>query len=146
VSFVDLEAAQILPSPRGFSMNNVARRWSACVALSLAAVGVSAARNQDVKAVSEQARHVGSLFVSITPNGSVQSHATCTWTANVTGGVAPYHYAWTINNVPAGFDSQFLQYTNNGSAFRVLVTVTDDASAQAWDSNVMSVGGTSCGT
>src|SRR3954468_7452225 len=121
------------------------RRLRVCAALVVAAVATSAARNQpprpDARVSSAPVLSVRTLSVSITPNGAVPSHTQCTWTATVSGGVAPYHYAWTVNNVAAGTDSQFLQYTNNGNPFRVFVTVTDANSAQAIDSNVMSVGG-----
>lgn len=125
-------------------MMNVARRLGVGAALLGAMIAVSAARNQSPGAGLEHIRNIATLAVAVTPNGAVPSYVQCTWTATVTGGVAPYHYAWTVNNVPMGSDSPYLQYTNNGSAFRVLVTVTDQNAEQAWDSNVMSVWGSSC--
>jgi Flp pilus assembly protein TadG len=131
----------------GVSRGNTGRRLSICATLLVAVIAASA-ENQpagpDAKAASTPAKNLTTMSVNITPNGSVPAHATCTWTATVSGGVSPYHYAWTVNNASVGFDSQFLQYTNTGSPFRVLVNVTDQNGDFASDSNIMTIGGTFC--
>ena len=129
-------------------MGNVGRRWTISAFLLAAAVAVSGTMNRAslyARAVSAPSHVAGTLSVSITPNGSVPSHATCIFTANVSGGSSPYHFAWSVNNSPIGSDSQTVSYTNNGSSFRIDVQVTDNLGDQGYDSNIMSIGGTNCG-
>jgi hypothetical protein len=89
--------------------------------------------------VSASPKDVGTLTVLITPGNSVPANTLCHWHATPSGGTAPYQYAWTVNNSPAGNGSDVLAYLNNGSAFRVFVTVTDATTAQANDSKVISI-------
>lgn len=130
----------------GVSKGNTARTLSICAALLVAVIAARAESRParlDAKPASAFAKH-HTLSVNITPNGSVPAHATCTWTAAVSGGTPPYHYAWTANNSPVGFDSPNLSYQNNGSAFRILVDVTDSNNDMGEDSNIMTIGGTFC--
>ena len=130
----------------GVSKGSIGRTLSICAALLVAVIAASAENRParlDAKAASTPAKH-HTLSVNITPNGSVPAHATCHWTATVSGGVAPYHYAWTANNTPVGSDLPNLTYTNNGGPFRILVDVTDQNGDFAEDSNIMTIGGTFC--
>jgi hypothetical protein len=123
-------------------MDNIARRWGICVALLAAAIATSAATrpaSPDIRAVSVWARNVRTLSVLITPATSVPPNVPCTWTATPSGGTSPYHYAWAVNNSAIGTDSPTLSYTNNGGSFRIQVFVTDQTSAQANDSKIISV-------
>lgn len=123
-------------------MVNVTRKWRIWGTLIVATVVASCGQNPsgpDASSLSVRANILDSFSVLITPTHSVPPHVQCHWNATVTGGVSPYHYAWTANNVPVGGDSPNLAFTNNGSSFRVLVTVTDATSAQTWDSKVITV-------
>jgi hypothetical protein len=125
-------------------MERPARTWSICAALLAVSIGTSAATlplHSDVQAVSALPKDVGTLTVLITPATSVPAHTFCHWTATPSGGTGPYHYEWTVNNSPVGDDNSVLAYTNNGSAFRVFVTVTDATTAQATDSKIITIGG-----
>jgi hypothetical protein len=130
----------------GVSKGNTGRTLSICAALLVAVIAASAENRParvDAKAASTPAKN-HTLSVDITPNGSVPAHATCHWTAAVSGGVAPYHYAWTANNTPVGSDLPNLSYTNNGGPFRILVDVTDQNGDMGEDSNIMTIYGTFC--
>jgi hypothetical protein len=130
----------------GVSKGNARRTLSICAVLLVAAIAAGAENRParlDAKAASKPARK-HTLSVDISPNGSVPAHATCHWTATVSGGVSPYHYAWTANNTPVGSDLPNLTYTNNGGPFRILVDVTDSNGGFAEDSNIMTIGGTFC--
>ena len=89
--------------------------------------------------------HSVTFPVSITPNGSVPLHVSCTFTANVSGGTPPYHYAWKVQNVAYGSDSPTISYSSNGGGFHVEVNVTDANSDTGYDSNIMTTGGSRCG-
>jgi len=135
----------------GASMNNIARRWAIGATLLAATMAASPAENQpaspDVRPVSTRVSDKVSFSVNITPASPVPPNVTCTWTANVSEGTSPYHYAWAVNNSPVGYDSQYLSYTNNGGAFRIQVFVTDATSAQTNDSKIMTISsGGSCPT
>ena len=127
-------------------MGNVARNWAICavlVAATLAVAGTTNPASLQARAVSPASKDARTLSVSITPNGSVPSHATCHWTASVSGGSGNYHYAWAVNNSPIGSDFYSVAYANNGSSFRIEVTVTDgNTGDQGYDSNIMTIGGT----
>ena len=126
-------------------MGNAGRKWaiSALVLLGAAAT-TGAAKQIALKPVTDSAYRRATFTVAITPTHAVPAHTTCTWTANVSGGTAPYSYAWQINNSPIGFDSPTLSYTTGSSGFRIFVTVTDATSAQAVDSKIITLGGSSC--
>lgn len=130
-------------------MRSVTRNWTVgalLLATGFLASGAANATVDNARVAYLQSRESITLSVSITPNGSVPSHASCVFTANVSGGTPTYHYSWTVNNSPVGSDAQAISYTNNGSAFRIAVTVTDGNSDQASDSNIMSIGGSTCGS
>src|SRR4029077_6813053 len=130
----------------GVSKGNIGRTLTICAALLVAVIAASAENRPprlDAKAASAPAKN-HTLSVNITPNGNVPAHATCTWTATVSGGVAPYHYAWTANNTPVGSDQPNLGSANNGSPFRILVEVSDQNNNMAEDSIIMTIGGTFC--
>ncbi|HEV7389697.1 MAG TPA: hypothetical protein VGN73_13880 [Gemmatimonadaceae bacterium] len=81
----------------------------------------------------------------ITPAGPLPPNTFCHFHANVSGGTAPYHYQWKINNSNIGTDSEWLGYSTGTNAFRVQVFVTDAASGAANDSKIISVSsGFSC--
>lgn len=67
------------------------------------------------------------LAVSIAGPTSVRTNqTTCSWTAQVTGGILAYSYSWKKNGVVVGNDSPFLQLGSTGtSAFALSVDVTD---------------------
>lgn len=125
-------------------MTTAGRKWSiATLGLLLAFATTAAAGNGTFDRAPRLG--LGSTFtVSITPTHSVPAHTTCTWTANVSGGTAPYSYAWEINNSPIGSDSPTLSYTTGTMGFRIFVIVTDATSAQATDSKIITIGGSSC--
>lgn len=125
-------------------MGNVGRKWAVCALLlagAVTATGATKAARLRPRAVSTQSVQTRTFFVSITPNGAVPSHASCIFTANVSGGTAPYHYAWAVNNSPIGSDAQAVSYTNNGTGFRIDVNVTDNTGDTGYDSNIMTIGG-----
>lgn len=66
---------------------------------------------------------------SISGTSSIAQGASCNWGVAVTGGAAPYSFEWTVNGNPEGDGSESLNYTNNGSAFTIAVTVTDQNGA-----------------
>lgn len=124
-------------------MTRVGRNWMVCALVLAGAFAASGAAKAGQAAFAGLTDH-SSFTVAITPTHSVPAHTTCTWTANVSGGTAPYSYAWEVNNSPVGFDYPSLSYTTGGSGFRIFVTVTDATSAQAVDSKIITVGGSSC--
>ena len=117
-------------------MRTAGRNWMMVVFLFLGIGAMTAAI-----AVSPNNTAHRTFSVSITPNGSVPSHQSCHFTANLGGGTAPFHYAWAVNNSPVGDDNQVIVYTNNGSAFRIDVHVTDNNGDTGYDSNIMGIGG-----
>jgi hypothetical protein len=126
------------------SMARITRRWAIGAALLVATIAASRAENQpvnpDVKSASTRVSEVGLLSVLITPANPVPPNTYCIFTANVSGGTAPYHYQWAVNNSPIGSDSQWLNYlTPSGGGFRIQVFVTDATSAQASDSKIISI-------
>ena len=129
-------------------MGNVARKWTIfafLLAAAFAGSGTSNPASLHARAVSPRSAHSRTLSVNITPNGSVPSNYPCHWTASVSGGSGNYHYAWAVNNSPIGSDYYIVTYTNNGSPFRIDVTVTDGNSGdQGYDSNIMTIASTSC--
>jgi hypothetical protein len=129
-------------------MNTIARKWGICAAVLAVAIATSAAKqlvSPETRAVSVSARDVGTLSVEITPASSVPPYTYCTFTATPSGGTSPYHYAWAVNNSPIGTDAQYFQYMTGSGAFRIQVFVTDQTSAQASDSKIISVSsGASC--
>jgi hypothetical protein len=124
-------------------MNSIARKWGICAAVLVVAIATTAANqlaSPDIKALSVSARDVGTLSVLITPASPVPPNTYCTFTATPSGGTSPYHYAWAVNNSAIGTDSQYLSFTTPGpGGFRIQVTVTDQTSAQASDSKIISV-------
>lgn len=128
-------------------MNNVGRKWTIGAFVLAATIAASAADKPAsvyTRGESSPATKLGTLSVLITPAGPVPLHATCTFTANVSGAVGVIHYSWAVNNSPIGFDYFQLSYQNNGP-FRIQVFITDDANgAQANDSKIISTGGSSC--
>lgn len=128
-------------------MENTTRTWRICAVLFAAAIATGAATypvGPKVKATSLSHTDVTTLTVAITPTHQVPAHVQCTWTATPSGGTAPYHYAWTANNSAVGTDSPTLAYTNGGGPFRLMVTVTDATTAQAFDSKIITIGGSTC--
>ena len=128
-------------------MEKTGRVWRICGILLGVAIASGAATHPGspkVKAASSSHKEVAALSVIITPTTSVPSHVQCHWTATPSGGTGPYDYAWTANNTPVGDGTSVLAYTNNGGAFHLVVTVTDATSAQAFDSKVITIGGTFC--
>jgi hypothetical protein len=126
-------------------MENTTRTWRICAVLLAVAIATSAATqpaSHNVKAASISPSAVATLTVLITPPDPVPAHMLCHWTATPSGGTSPYHYAWTVNNSAVGTDAPALAYTNNGSGFRLQVVVTDATSAQAFDSKIITMGGT----
>lgn len=79
--------------------------------------------------------------VTITGPSSVRPAATCLWTANVSGGLAPYYYSWTINGAPVGGNSPELIYQNGGTNFTINVVVTDAATGTGSKSKSVTVSG-----
>jgi len=79
------------------------------------------------------------IAVNIQPAHSVPPNTYCTFTANVSGGVAPYHYAWYANNSPVGFDSPQLSYLTGTSGFRLQAFVTDANNDQGNDSKIITI-------
>jgi hypothetical protein len=65
------------------------------------------------------------VYVSIGDASEIGAYVGCNWGASVSGGVAPYSYAWMINGSPYGNDSNILAYTNTGSGFTIGLVVTD---------------------
>ena len=126
-------------------MGKASRNWMISAVLLAAAVTVSgSASPASAHARPVSNRSIGShtLSVSITPNGSVPAHGSCHFTATVSGGSGSYHYAWAVNNSPVGDDFSVILYTNNGSAFRIDVHVTDaNTGDTGYDSNIMGIGG-----
>lgn len=54
------------------------------------------------------------------------NQATCAWTAQASGGILPYSYAWKKNGVAVGSNSPFLQLSSTGtSSFVLSIDVTD---------------------
>jgi hypothetical protein len=129
-------------------MRRLRRKWivgAFLVATVLVVGATSASGSLRTPSAHRPTRHSHTLTVNITPNGQVPAHWTCHWNASVSGGSGNYSYAWRANNSPVGFDSPVLTYTNNGSPFRIDVTVTDNSTSdQGADSNIMSIGGTFC--
>jgi hypothetical protein len=130
-------------------MRRVGRSWAIYLTV-LAAIAVASqvtkAANPHARGIAARASHSITFPVSITPNGSVPLHVSCTYTANVSGGTAPYHYAWKVQNVTYGSDSPTISYSSNGGSFHVEVSVTDANSDTGYDSNIMNTGGSSCGS
>ncbi len=129
-------------------MMNIPRRSRIGAALIVAAIAASCVDSQpaspDVRGASPRFGTLTALSVLITPANAVPANTYCTFTANVSGGTAPYHYQWKVNNSNVGFDSQWLSYFTGTSGFRIQVFVTDAASGSANDSKIISVGGSSC--
>ena len=137
--FASVESASKNP---GGCMVNATRKWRIWVTVAIAAVAASCGRDPsspDARSLSMRANILDSFSVLITPTHSVPPRVQCHWTATVTGGVSPYHYAWTANNIPVGLDSPNLAFTNNGGSFHLVVTVTDATTAQTFDSKVITV-------
>jgi len=63
--------------------------------------------------------------VTVSGPSSVRPGWTCLWTASPIGGVAPYTYAWWVNNAPVSESSNQLTFTNAGSNFTVKVQAVD---------------------
>ena len=127
---------------------NIARRSRIGAALIVAAIATSCVDSQpaspDVRGVAPRFGTLTALSVLITPTHSLPANTYCTFTANVSGGTAPYHYQWKVNNSNVGFDSQFLSWFTGTSGFRIQVFVTDAASGAANDSKIITLGGASC--
>jgi subtilisin family serine protease len=77
--------------------------------------------------------------VTIAGPSSVRPNATCVWTANVSGGLPPYSYSWTVNSSAVGGNSPELIYQNGGSSFTINVLVTDAATGTANKSKSVTV-------
>jgi hypothetical protein len=124
-------------------MNSIARRSRIGAALIAVAIAASCVDNQpaspDVRAASPRFGTLTALSVLITPAGPVAQNAYCNFHANVSGGTAPYHYQWKINNSNIGTDYEWLSYHTGTSPFRIQVFVTDAASGAANDSKIISV-------
>ena len=75
--------------------------------------------------------------VVILGNSEIEANLSCQWGAIVSGGTAPFSYAWKVDGAPVGDNSDLLTYTNTGSAFTIEVVVTDADSRTA--SNSLSV-------
>jgi hypothetical protein len=66
------------------------------------------------------------MSLSLVGPSATQAYNTDTWTANVSGGTAPYSYAWYVDGVlQSGATSNTFSYANDGSNFTVSVTVSD---------------------
>jgi len=66
----------------------------------------------------------GPVSMALSGPYNVKSHGTCSWSVFASGGAAPFHYAWLVNNSLRSSAST-LTYTNAGSPFRLSVTATD---------------------
>lgn len=81
--------------------------------------------------------------VSIGGSSSVKPNVTCGWTANVSGGLPPYFFNWSVNGTPlAGQHGPSVVYTNSGSSFTLTVSVTDAGSGSASASRNITVSST----
>jgi hypothetical protein len=130
-------------------MSRVANIFMFCLTgfAAIAVAGqVTKASSLHARSNGSRASHTLTFPVSITPNGNVPLHVACTYTANVSGGTAPYHYAWKVQNVAYGSDSPTISYSSNGGGFHVEVNVTDANNDTGYDSNIMTTGGSSCGS
>lgn len=78
------------------------------------------------------------LGVSIDGPTEARPHATCSWTANVSGGTGPYSYSWTVDGGFGG-SSYEATYTNGGWLFYVQVSVTAANGAQGSATKAVSV-------
>jgi hypothetical protein len=61
---------------------------------------------------------------------SVRPNVSCIWTAETTGGPAPYTYEWLVNGAPVG-SRQWLLRANSGSPFTLQLRVTDANGARS---------------
>ncbi len=86
---------------------------------------------------------IPSLSVSIVGPSLVRTNqTTCTWTAQVSGGVLAYTYAWKKNGVAIGSNSPYLQLASTGtSSFTLSVDVTDAESTLRSKSLAVTVSG-----
>jgi hypothetical protein len=101
------------------------------------APNVPAARDE-IPLVPGDADGIQSLSASISGPGSVGNYTTCTFTSSVSGGTAPYSYAWGIVGASGGYLSlgsttgssvqatgyYYGSYGGTGSVY-LYVTVTD---------------------
>jgi hypothetical protein len=130
-------------SANGGTMKYASGKWRICAAVFVIAIAASCTENQPVspavKVATPPAKVVTSL---ISGPWNAPLFSTCHWSASTSGGVSPYHYAWTVNNSPVGTDSPNLSYTNTVGAFRLLVTVTDQNGDMGSDSKIISNGST----
>jgi hypothetical protein len=88
---------------------------------------------------------IQSLAAGINGPGTVGSYTTCTFTSTVSGGTAPYTYAWSIAGASGGYLSlasttgasvqatgyNYGSYGSTGSVY-LLLTVTDANGATAY--------------
>lgn len=66
------------------------------------------------------------MTLSLTGPTLTQPYYTDTWTAEISGGSAPYTYSWYLDGMlQSGTTGNSFSYTNDGSNYSVSVTVTD---------------------
>lgn len=80
------------------------------------------------------------LSISISGPYEAEPYGTCSWIANVSGGVQPYSFTWRADGASIG-NSSDVYYTNSGVSFVLEVTVTDATSQSRADSRTISVYG-----
>ena len=71
-----------------------------------------------------------SFSASISGSSVVAPMEACTWSAQTSGGSAPFTYLWWINGAYAG-NTQTIWFTNEGGPFTVDVVITDNNSQTA---------------
>jgi hypothetical protein len=80
------------------------------------------------------------MSATISGPSTASSGQSCTWTANVTNGISPLSYSWTVNGSAVGSNSSSLTYANGGSPFTVAVKVTDGDGVQLTKTKAVSIG------
>lgn len=73
------------------------------VPLALAACGDATAPVSPTDALRARGVTIQSLTAGISGPGTVGNYTTCTFTATVSGGTAPYTYAWGISAASGGY-------------------------------------------
>ncbi len=73
---------------------------------------------------------------------SGQTNIFYTWTASVSGGVAPFSYQWRVNGAPVGTSSSMSRSFFASGNYSITLTVTDNAGQIRSDFHTFSVGTT----
>jgi hypothetical protein len=69
------------------------------------------------------------LQVTLDGPSMVRPQNTCTWIATPAGGVAPYHYEWTLDDVIVGTNSNFSSANLPAGGHYVKITLSDAANS-----------------